>query len=537
MKWKPSLNDKIPVIALKNTLTSLLFPLSILFTCCFVSGDFPKHFKQAIVIPIYKGKGPKTDPDNYRPIAMLPNLSKLLEYVINRKILNHVESRNMLDEHQHGFRTGRSCATAVSVFSQNVFEALDKPNNFVIVVFFDAKKAFNSILHTLLISDLINIFNLSYGIVALVIGFLSNRSFCIKIGNFMSKSFEESRGIGQGTVNGPLFYILFFDKVKSILSDCMYSIFADDLAVYISDTDPVRGIDRMQVILERLDNFCKSIGINMSYDKTKMMIIRKPQSKKFVSKQLVCNGHHIECVSSFKYLGVIIDEYFSFKEHSASVLSKISVNAGLIIKLRKFLSPHMLMLLVNSYINSVTDYCLPIWGPSRSGDFPQIQNVTNNLLASFYFPSIMKFKTKRNWSNLSPLGLNQMKKSCILAHKQIDYYGLLEKCNLFTITERLQFQSVWNVFRIKRFGCKVLFLNNVFNGAAQANQARSSRSRHPCPIVAHKTKIFENSLVYYSSSLWNKLPDECRDLDNIKLNFKGLVTLWLLNKRSDVFVK
>lgn len=539
MKWKNSPNDVIPVLALKNLAPHILLPLSLLFIQFFNACEFPSYFKKAIVIPLYKGKGKISDPENYRPISMLPNLSKLFEYCVNNKLMNHVESNNLLEDNQHGFRSGRSCATVLTLFTSKVFQELDKPNNNIIVVFFDLKKAFNSILHVPLINELLLTFKLNVKLVTLIMNFLTNRQISVKLGYFVSDPYAENRGIGQGTVNGPALFICFFDKVKNVLYDCWHSLFADDLSLYISDTDANYGIKRMQVILERLDAWCTSVGLCMSYEKTKLMVIRKKCNNSPILSNITCNGHVIERVSTFKYLDVHIDENFTFKVHAEKVLSKVSKHAGVICKMRRMLTPHMLTLLVNVYINSVTDYCLTVWGPSRINDFAQIKKVTNNLLAMFYFPTIVKYKKKRFWCNLSSNELLKAKKECVQAHKNIDYYRLLEKCNLLTISERLQFYSLWNLFKTRKFGSKVIQFNDLF---ASIFKERASNSRNPntCIVLSHKSKLFEYSTLYYSSSLWNSLP---RDLMSEKViveipcaYFKAYVHKWLLEKITDEFV-
>lgn len=249
-------------------------------------------------------------------------------------------------------RTSTGLDQALTLFTNRVFKELDKPNNNVIVVFFDLKKTFNSLLHTFLVNDLIDIFKINVNLACLNYSFLSDRK--IRIGSFQFCSFPDNRGIGQGTVNGPAFYICYFNRVKDVLFDCVYYVFADDLCLTINDTDANRGIERMEVVLTRLDNWCTENGLTMSYGKTKFMVIP-------VVKKLECNGHEIERVSVFKYLGVLIDDRFTFKMHADHVLDKISSNAGLINKQKRMLTPHMLTLLINSYINSATDYCLPVW--------------------------------------------------------------------------------------------------------------------------------------------------------------------------------
>jgi hypothetical protein len=291
----------------------------------------------------------------------------------------------------------------------------------------------------------------------------------------------------------------------------------------------------MQTIINRLETWCNSVGLMLNHEKTKYMVIRKSCNKKIVSEKLFCSGNEIERVNVHKYLGIFIDDNFSFKTHSEFVLSKISANAGVINKLKRMLTPHMLTLLINAHINSIIDYCLPVWGPSRICDFPKIQNVTNNLLATFYFPNIVKFKKKRFWSDRSVSEFAQAKRECVLAHKNINYFNLLEKSNLFTVTERLQYYSLLNIFKIRKFGSKITELNEMY-GVKESISSHVTRSSQNCNVLPHKSTLYEKSNLYYSTSLWNSIPKSLHEKNMSNLCFKSSLTDWLLNNRDNVFV-
>ncbi len=185
---------------------------------------------------------------------MLPNLSKLFEYVINTRLMSEVEGKGLLMDNQHGFRSGRSCTTAHAIFTNDLYRSLDKRNTIVIACFIDIKQAFNNILHCLLIEDLINIFNLNSNLILLIFSFLSDRQFVIKLGDYVSNSFFDNRGIGQGTVNGPALYILFFNQVATFLKDCKFLAFADDLVLYFEDSNLANARVKMQGTVSRLNS-------------------------------------------------------------------------------------------------------------------------------------------------------------------------------------------------------------------------------------------------------------------------------------------
>jgi len=161
LKFRSGHNDVIPAVFIKNTLPALLLPLSILFTFFIRVGQIPDSFKKAVSFPLYKNIGSRNDPKNYRLISNLPLLSKLFERVIKARVMAYIEKEGLLCDEQHGFRTRRSCMTAMSVFTQKLFEDLNK-GKIVLVLFVDLRKAFDFVVHALLFIKLRDIFKMNY---------------------------------------------------------------------------------------------------------------------------------------------------------------------------------------------------------------------------------------------------------------------------------------------------------------------------------------------------------------------------------------
>lgn len=152
--------------------------------------------------------------------------------------MSKINELNLLDEKQHGFRKGRSCTTAMTCFTQNIYNELDKPNTFIMIVFIDLKKGFDSLSHNLLITMLRDIYKIKGKLLLLISNYLKNRKYFIKLGKFVSKAFLVNRGIGQGFVLGPHLFVLFLNDIAEVLLDCMYTFFADDASIYVSGSDP-----------------------------------------------------------------------------------------------------------------------------------------------------------------------------------------------------------------------------------------------------------------------------------------------------------
>lgn len=198
LKLKSSGQDKVPIKMLKPLLPYLIVPLAIFFTTIFKTCNYPLKFKEALVLPLYKGKGTHVDPNNYRPIASLHSVSNLFEYILKFKLMTPIEELDKLDQNQHGFRSGRSCTTALTVISQNVFNGLDRPNFFVIVAYIDLRKGFYSLSHYHLLKMLRNVFKVNAKFLLLIAEYLKDRRYLVTLGKFISKLFIVNRGIGVG---------------------------------------------------------------------------------------------------------------------------------------------------------------------------------------------------------------------------------------------------------------------------------------------------------------------------------------------------
>ena len=205
-------------------------------------------------------------------------------------------------------------------------------------------------------------------------------------------------------------------------------------------------------------------------------------------------------------------------------------------KMRRYCTKHMLTVLINAYVNSVTDYCITIWAPSRVSDFKCIQNKVNQLLAIISYPKLAKYYNKSYWKESSCSDdVNVKKVECRKLHQKINYYDLWEDFNLLTITERLKYYSLWNMYKILKFGCNVIQISAMFNIVSASNSQasqRSTRNSQNCIVLDHKTSLFEKSIQYYSVKLWNSLPAQIKDFAQSKINVHDAINEWILNSRS-----
>ena len=216
LKSKSCTNSKIPYMFYSATIRTLAPTLKTLFNDFIESGRLPLSFNQAIITPLYKNKGSRTDPSNYRPVSNLCLLSKILEKAVYKKLYNFVAEKQILDTHQHGFRKRRSCFTAASIFAHDVLSHIGKPNVKCLAMFVDLKKAFDSICPLELLIKLLE-FGVDPRIMMYLCAYFLNRTFRIKLGDFLSLIFILFKGCPQGG-----FYRLYFLRCFIMMWEARY---------------------------------------------------------------------------------------------------------------------------------------------------------------------------------------------------------------------------------------------------------------------------------------------------------------------------
>jgi len=314
--------DFIPMKFFKLCCDEICPPLSLLFTTIFTICNIPQCFKVATVLPLYKGKGSRSDPNNYRPISILAPIVKIFERIIFKKLLPLVEPK-FIDQ-QHGYRTSRSCQSALTLFSQAIYNGIDGRNSRAGAVFVDLRKAFNSVDHNLLLKKMIINFDLPPNIIRLIRSYLHERVFRISQGSQYSRYFPDKRGIPQGSPLGNLLFTIFINDVESAI-DLPFLLYADDLVFWTFGSNPNEIVDALTNTLSNLNNWCSENNLIINDMKTEFMLFHKSKDTLFGSVPNVeLNGKTIQRTFKFRYLGVLMEPTMSFKAHFQNVESRLN---------------------------------------------------------------------------------------------------------------------------------------------------------------------------------------------------------------------
>ena len=482
--------DSISVEILKRVIDIIVFPLCDILNCSIQQGVVPTNMKISKIIPIHK-KGDREDMNNYRPIAVLPVLSKILERCIYNRLMLFLNKNNVLYQSQYGFRNGHSTSSAILQLIQNINKSLNN-NDKLISVFIDLTKAFDVIDHKILI------YKLSYyGIKGIplqwFIDYLCNRKQYVYVNGKISNQVTVECGVPQGSILGPLLFLIYINDIHYTSDKLNYILFADDTSVYLTGNNTNSLISSMNNQLKHIDTWMKRNHLILNVCKTKYMIFGS-NSKNVNNNILLFNDCPIQCVKEFNFLGVIIDEKLSWNSHISQLNSKLSKNIGILNKVR-FLTQDTLKVLYHSFITSYLSYCNVIWGFTCKTNLNRIHILQKKAI---------RIVTHSNYmSSTKPL----FKKTNILP--------IYEMCN-YNVAKFMY--QCYNNLLPKPFEAFFLFNKDV--------HAYNTRNKDKFHLPLMRKQVTKLSIFYEGPLLWNTIPDhviKSKSLNQFKRKYKQLI--------------
>ena len=351
--------DEIPTFLVKKCVDSFIEPLTYLVNSSISEGIFPSELKLARVVPIFKSGDPSLI-TNYRPISVLSFFSKVFEKVMYNHIISFMNKNDVLYDQQFGFRQKHSTQQAIIMLVDKITRSLNA-GDIVISVFLDLKKAFDTVDHHILFKKLY-----AYGIRGKVLkwfhSYLFNRSQYVIYDDMQSETHHVKCGVPQGSIMGPLLFIIYMNDICNV-SKFLYAIlYADDTCVLLNGKDLNNLIQSMNTELDLLSTWLKSNKLSLNTHKTFFQLFHRARIKTNNSVNIIVDKCVLNKVTSIKYLGVIIDHKLNWIEHISYVKNKISKGIGILYKARQFLEKRDLLNLYYSYIYPYLIYCIEIWG-------------------------------------------------------------------------------------------------------------------------------------------------------------------------------
>jgi hypothetical protein len=375
----------ISVFLLKAANSLVSHFISLIFNKFILSHSFPSIFKTATIIPLHK-VGSTSNVSNYRPISILPHLSKLFEYVLHEQISNFVENHQIMSNYQFGFRRFYNTNFAISHFINDILIYLNKNSN-VIALFLDLKKAFDIVDHSLLIKKLQK-YSFELGAQMLLKDYLTDR-FMI-VGN--SKPFPLKYGVPQGSVLGPLLFSLFINDIFLVTNMIHLICFADDTVCYFEISSPDQIILFSNEI-DKIFNWFSNNNLFLNNSKCKLMNFHLKKNLLKGIEYLKIGNHTFSFTNEYKYLGIIIDNHLKFFSQYKKLFSIHGHYISVFKFLTKFVTKNHLKRIYTAFILPIIEYCMSSYIHFSVTKFKKLVKLNNYLLS---FTSVDKFEFSLN---------------------------------------------------------------------------------------------------------------------------------------------
>ena len=348
--------DEISVRMIKLSDTALVVPLKIIFTNCLRCGVFPQIWKCANVVPVHK-KNEKNLKGNYRPISLLPIFGKILEKLIYDSLYSHLVSCELLNPNQSGFRPGDSTINQLISITHTIFKAFDcNPPLDVRSVYLDISKAFDRVWHDGLLYKLERC-GVSGQLLSLIRSFLKDRKQRTVLNGKSSVWGDISAGVPQGSILGPLFFLVYINDLTENLK-CNVKLFADDTSLFTVVQNPNTAASDMNHDLDLIKQwaFLWRMSFNPDPQKQAVEIIFSRKRNKIDHPVILFNDTPVKKVDEHKHLGLLLDSKLSFAAHIKAAIGKSRKSIGLLKYLSNYLPRHTLNELYKLYVRPHLDY-------------------------------------------------------------------------------------------------------------------------------------------------------------------------------------
>ena len=347
--------DSISVVLFKKFSNIFLSTICELVNLSFTTGIFPEYCKQAIVRPLHK-KGAADDIRNFRPLTLLPFLSKIFEQCIYTRLFKHAVLHNIFPDQQYGFIKGRSTQDALISLTNNIYDCFNEEGCFCLNVFIDFQKCFDTIDHEILLGKLA-LYGITGSALNLIENYFRGRKQSVRIGDIISSPLPITKGTFQGTKLSPIFCLYFLADMSHISDVFKPVLYADDttLSFKFSSISEANRVCNMELAKFFQWTASNKMSINYGRDKSFFML-HTYRNLDEGAINLSINNHKIEKLDIAKFLGVFIDSKLKFDHHINYIADKISKSNGIIYKLSQLKLPSNVLIqlyynLIYSYLN------------------------------------------------------------------------------------------------------------------------------------------------------------------------------------------
>lgn len=411
-----------------------------------------------------------------------------MEHIIYSAVIKHLESNNYFTNYQHGFRAGFSCTTQLVEFSHDIFSSFDQ-NEQIDCVFLDFKKAFDCVPHALLLHKL-SFLGLDCNVMQWIRVYLENRTQRVVLHGCQSDAVSVSSGVPQGSVLGPLLFLVFINDIVADLN-CKVRLYADDCVIYHRITS-LHDTCHLQNDLHSIQRWCKKW--KMTLNAMKCQHITFSRSRKPILSKYVLDNVPLNTVTDFKYLGIYFSSNLSWKRQVEHVCSSASRTLNFLRRNFRAAPPKLKELLYFTHVRSIMEYACAAWDPQLAYLCEMLERVQNRAA---------RFAT----------GDYNFRSSVTLLKNQLNWEPLKER------RQHVKLNLLYRIYFKKTGIDPDIFLFTPHFVSRRRDHSWKIREI-PC-----RTNVFKDSFFPHTISLWNKLPSAIVDCTTDALFSKYLLDL------------
>lgn len=483
-------HDKISTEHIKLISDYICAPLCYIFNLVFETGKFPDNLKISQITPIYKS-GDKTLCNNYRPISIISNFAKILEKLLKKRLCSYLSKFNILDKAQFGFLENLGTEDAISRVLDDIYSNINNKQK-VIGVFLDLRKAFDTVPHQRLLHKLekIGIRGKPHEIFT---SYLHNRIQRTKIQNEISSNKIMTCGIPQGTVIGPVLFLIYLnDLLKIKIKKGTITSYADDTVAIFNGHNWEETIASAKQGLLDISRWLNCNTLTLNIDKTYALPFLLPINHFDLLEKIKINDQELKYNTSVKYLGITINSTLNWKEHITTVTNNIRKLYYIFRQLRTFLDLKLIKMLYYTFVQNIVQYGIIAWGSAYKTTIKKVE-VAQRILIKICLSQPYDYPTNLIFCHFKVFSIKQLyvQKILLYMHKNIYRYNTIQYSNQYT--------------------------------RAINNQSLE--------VPRMLTKLTQHTVTYLGPKIYNLLPKDIRSIKNPH-KFKKDIKVWILQNNG-----